>query len=113
MPKPDLRDLEINAFLAQAERLATLFAHPAWEAWTSLLTDMRLAALEAMAACDEPGEFRYHQGVAAALAAILERPRRIVSEADAYQRAEQVDKNVVRPELRAIVGLGVDTDGDV
>lgn len=114
MPMPrDLHDLEVDAFLAQAETLAQLAELPAWSAWTALLRDMRQAALEELARCTDPGDFRYWQGVASALAEVLDRPTRIVTAAGEFQRAEEADQHIFRPELRAIVGAGLDADGDV
>lgn len=113
MSMKDARDLEIDRFLAQAESLAQLHAHPAWPAWTALLRDMRQAALEELARVHDPGEFRYWQGVAGALGEILDRPAKIVDAAAEHQRTEEVEKKVLRPELRAAIGLGVDVEGDV
>lgn len=108
----DLKDLETNAFLAQAETLAQLTDHPGWSVYAGLLHDMRAAALEELAHADADA-FRHWQGVAATLAEILDRPRRIIEAAAAFTRSEEADKNVFRPELRAIVGAGLDEDGDV
>lgn len=108
----DLKDLETNAFLAQAETLAQLTAHPAWEVYAGLLRDMRQAALEELAHAT-PDTFRHWQGVAATLAEMLDRPARIIQAADAFTRAEEADKRVYRPELRAVLGVGMDEDGDV
>lgn len=109
----DLRELEIDAFLAQAEMLAQLQQLPAWESWTKLLRDMRQAALEELARCSDAGDFRYWQGVAGGLGEILDRPTRIIVEAADFQRNEEADKHALRPELRAIVGVGVDPEGEV
>jgi hypothetical protein len=109
----DLRELEINSFLAHAEMLAQLAQHPAWEGWTRLLHDMRQAALEELARGADPGDFRYWQGAAAALGEILDRPTRIITTAADYQRAEEADKGVIHTELRAAMGMGVDREGDL
>lgn len=109
----DLQALEMDAFLAQAETLAQLADLPAWSVWNTLLRDMRQAALEELAHCTLAEDFRYWQGVAHALAEILERPGRIIAAAGEFQRAEEDDKRAFRPELRAIVGAGLDADGDV
>lgn len=109
----DLQALEIDAFLAQAETLAQLSQVPAWSAWTALLRDMRQAALEELAHCTLAEDFRYWQGVAHALAEIMERPGRIIATAGEHQRTEEADRRQFRPELRAIVGAGLDADGDV
>lgn len=107
-----LEALEIDAFLAQGELLARLQADPSWEAWTSLLRDMRASALEQLAIEKDTGEVRYWQGIAGALGEVLDRPRRITEAAADYQRDEEVEKRTFRPELRAAIGLGIDRDGD-
>jgi hypothetical protein len=107
----DLRDLETDAFLAQAELLAQLQALPAWAAWVTLLRDMRQAALEQLAQ-STPDDFRYWQGAVASLGEIIDRPARMTATAADFQRAEEEEKRVIRPELRAAMGLGVDTEGD-
>lgn len=109
----DLRDLEIDAFLAQAESLGQLMAHPAWEAWTSLLRDLRASAMEQLAVEKDAGEIRYWQGAVGTLAEILDRPGRIAAAADDFRKAEEADTHTLRPELRSVIGLGVDQDGDV
>jgi hypothetical protein len=109
----DLRDVEVDSFLAQAELLAQLRAHPAWDGWLVLLRNMRQAALEELARCTEPGDFRYWQGVAGAFGEMLDRPDRIIAHASEVIEAEESDRKVIRPELRSIVGAGFDEDGDV
>lgn len=108
----DLRELEINAFLAQGDTLAQLVAHPGWPSYVGLLREMRLAALEQLATAD-PTTVAHWQGVAATLGEIIDRPTRIIAAAAEYQRAEEVDKKVIRTELRAAIGMGVDYEGDV
>lgn len=108
----DLKDLETNAFLAQAEMLALLASHPGWEVYAGLLRDMRAAALEELALAG-PADFQRWQGIVAALSEVLARPTRIVEAAAAFTRDEEADKHVYRPELRAIVGAGIDENGDV
>lgn len=109
----DLREMEIDDFLAQAEKLGQLMVHPAWDGWVTLLRGLRQAALEELARCVDSGDFRYWQGVAGALGELLERPERIVTTAADYQRDEEGKKGVIRPDLRAAIGLGVDRDGDI
>ena len=104
----DLRDLEIDAFLSQAEHLASLMTHPTWDSFTALVLDMRRAALEELARVTDPTDFRFWQGAAAALGEILDRPKRIVEAAADHLRTEEADKPIFRPELRAIFGVGVD-----
>lgn len=108
-----LEDLEVNRFLASAELLGQLSALPAWEAWEGLLREMRQAALEELASGSDPGEFRYWQGVAGALGEILSRPKRIIAAAAEFTAIEEADRKGLRPDLRAIVGLGTDHEGDV
>lgn len=108
-----LEALETDRFLSHAETLAQLSALPAWGAWTSLLHDMRQAALEELARVSEPGEFRYWQGVASALGEVLDRPRRICAAAASLVEEEEANKVGIRPELRSIVGMGLDAGGDV
>ena len=113
MPTTNLRELEINSFLAQAEQLGQLMTHPAWTGWCELLRQMRQAALEELAQCVEGGDFRYWQGVAGALGELLDRPSLIVDSAAHYQRTEEEEKRGIRPDLRAAIGMGVDRDGDI
>lgn len=113
---PDLSKIEVDKFLAQAETLATLMAHPAYAAWISLLGDMRQSYLEELARCSDPGEFRYWQGAASALAEILDRPGRIVASAGSFVETEESGKGVgvIRPDLRAVLGMGhVSTEDDI
>lgn len=108
----DLREIEIDDFLGQAELLAQLQSSPAWDGWTRLLRDMRQSALEELARVTDTGDFRYWQGVAAALGEILDRPVRITTSAAEYQRNEEEERRGIRPELRSAIGLGVDREGD-
>lgn len=112
MPARSLEEIQQDEFLAQAELLATLCAHPGWAAWRTLLRDFRASALEQLAQADAQ-DFRYWQGAAAALAQIMERPERIVAAAAQVQQAEEAVKGIVRTDLRAVMGLGVDSEGDV
>lgn len=112
MAERSLHDLEVDAFLAEAETLAQLTALPAWEAYATLLRDMRTSALEDLSHADA-SDFRYWQGVVATLAEILERPARVIATAATFTADEEQDKGAYRPELRAIVGMGIDSDGDV
>lgn len=109
----DLKELEINAFLSHAEMLVQLTAFPQWGAWEALLADMRRSVVEELVSATDPGEIRFLQGAASTLGEILDRPRRIISSAADYQAAEQQDSGRVRPELRQLVGMGVDSEGDV
>jgi hypothetical protein len=113
MAAPKLEELEINAFLAQGELLARLQEDPSWVGWTTLLTAMRQAALEELARCADAGEFRYWQGIAGALGEVLDRPKRIIESAAAYQRSEEEERKGIRPELRAAIGMGLDLEGDI
>ena len=108
----DLHTLQIDEFLAQAETLTELCTHPGWGVWESLLLDMRAAALESLAQASAD-DFRYWQGVAAALQVVLERPGQVGATADTIRAAEEADGRGMRPELRATIGLGADHDGDI
>mgnify|MGYP001617173274 CR=1 FL=1 len=88
--------------------------HPGWTGWVGLLRDMRGAALEELARCSEPGDFRYWQGVVAALGEMLDRPAHMVARANEVNEVEQdANPGRIRPELRALVGAGIDYEGDV
>lgn len=108
----DLREIEIDGFLSQAETLAQLSQQPAWEQYMDLLRDMRSGMLDELSRADV-NDFRYWQGAANAIAEVLDRPARIVAAAADFTRAEEVDKRGHRPELRAIIGMGYDSEGDV
>lgn len=105
-----IEQLAIDRFLAQAELLGRLLADPSWSAYTELLTSMRQAYLEEMARCTEPHDFRLWQGAALAIAEMLDRPGRIVARAASHQRAEEDDGRVIRTELRAALGYGVEQE---
>lgn len=111
-PKRLPADLEIDAFLAQGELLARLIADPSWEAWEGLIRAMRTGALEQLAIATDPQEVARYQGAAIVLAEVLKRPREIAAAAAAQQRAEEEEKVGLRPELRAILGHGIDRDED-
>lgn len=102
--------LEIDRFLAQAELLGRLLTDPSWEAYEALLVSMRQAYLEEMARCTEPHDFRLWQGAALAIAETLDRPKRIVARAAAHQQAEEDGGQVIRTELRAALGYGVEQE---
>lgn len=103
-----------DRFLAQAEQIAQLRDHPGWAGWMELLRDMRAAALEELAKCGEPGEFRYWQGAAGAFAEMIDRPEQMCALAGQVQQTEEDELGgMTRPELRAIVGLGLDREGDI
>lgn len=107
-----LGDLERDRFLAQAEQIAQLMQHPGWPVWVELLRTMRAASLEELAKCADPGEFRYWQGAAGALLEIIERPTQMCELAGQVQRTEEASGQL-RPELRSLVGLGLDHDSDI
>lgn len=113
MAARDLAEVEVDAFLAKAELIAQLTAHPSWPAWEDLLRTFRQSALEELTRVTDPSEFRYWQGVASALGEIVDRPGRIVASAAEILKAEEADKKGIRPELRAVVGMGFDDDGAI
>ena len=105
-----LSELERDRFLAQAENLARLVENPGWADYESLLSGMRLAAMEEMARCGID-QFAYWQGVVGTLAEILERPHVIISTAAAVQREESEADPSRRADLRAL--LNVHLEGDL
>lgn len=105
----DLDKLEEDAFLARAETLAILVAHPAYQTYADLLREMRAASLEQMAVANRD-DVPYWQGVVGTLANIIDRPGRVIQTAATLQRAEEDDKGVVRQDIRAILGMGIDHD---
>jgi hypothetical protein len=108
-----LEDLQLDAFLARAESLAVLAQVPQWTEYEGLLRDMRQGALEELARCNDPGDFKFWQGAAHAFGEILERPGRVIEGAATAHRAEEAEKNLTRPELRAILGAGVDSEESI
>lgn len=105
-------DLERDRFLAHAEQLAQLVAHPSWQAYTDLLAGMRLAALEEMAKAG-PDEFRFWQGWVGALAEMISRPQQIVDTAQVVQEDEAAaDPAQIRAALRALM-MNDRIDGDL
>jgi len=72
-----LDDLQRDQFLAEAEHLAQLISHPAWERYEALLAKMRLDVLELTATARNPRNVaRYH-----VLQELLERPHQITAAA--------------------------------
>lgn len=108
-----LGELERDRFLAQADQIAQLVKQPAWLGWMELLKTMRTAALEELAKCGDPGDFRYWQGAAAALQQIMERPEQMCALAGQVAGDEEEEQGLLRPELRSIVGFGVDRESDI
>jgi hypothetical protein len=78
-----------------------------------LLRDMRASALEQLVIEKDAGEIRYWQGVAATLGELLERPTRVIQAAADYQTTEESEQHVIRPDLRAALGFGVDRESDI
>jgi hypothetical protein len=109
----DLADIQLDALLARGEALAQLMAHPAWPAWESLIAEMRRAVLEDMARESSMDAVRFAQGVVATLDEVIRRTHIVVEHAAAALEAEESDKKVIRPEIRAAIGLGADHDGEV
>ena len=68
--------------------------------------------LEELATCTAD-TFRYWQGVAATLNAIMEQPGQVTALAATIMGDEEDEKKGIRPELRAVLGLGADHDGDI
>jgi hypothetical protein len=112
MSASKLETFELDRFLGRAELVAQLMAHPGWGAWEELLGDMRAAMMEQLAQCEQPNEFRYWQGAVHALGEMIDRPKRVVAAATQTLAAEEEEKRV-RPEIRALVGAGLDYEGDI
>jgi hypothetical protein len=114
MPARSLKDLERDAFLAQADQLVQLIEHPCWPAYQQLLAAMRLSAMEEMARTDAT-DFRYWQGVVGTLAEILDRPQQIVDTATAVKEAEAADSDPVRirEAVRTLMQSGATLEGDL
>jgi hypothetical protein len=89
MAERTVEELERDAFLAEADLLATMTTSVGWQEYEKLLTAMRASAMEEMAVC-EPGDVRYWQGVVGTLREILDRPHQIVATAAAV-KDEEVD----------------------
>ena len=76
-----LEDLQRDEFLAEAEHLAQLISHPAWERYETLLAKMRLDVLELTATARNPRNVARYQGAAAILQELMERPHQITAAA--------------------------------
>lgn len=110
MGKRTLEDLEMDAFLAKADTLAGLLAHPGWEVYLDLLRDMRQSAMEELAIAGKPKEVRFWQGVASSIGEIMDRPRRMVERASEVQTEETDESRIAQLELRAIMGMVPDRE---
>lgn len=104
-----LEDLQRDAFLAEAESLAQIVAHPSWKRFEELLTQMRLSALEHMAQ-SRPEEFPYWQGVVATLREIKERPHQIVAGAQAILDEDAQRKTTERRPTDLISRVALEDD---
>lgn len=103
--------LAVDSFLAQGEMLAILTSHPAWPAFASLLKEMREQARNELEQCG-PEDVRYWQGVSGTLSELMDRPARIVQAAGAKVEEEESEKQFVHTEVRAVLGMGADHDGE-
>lgn len=105
-----LEQLERDRFLSQAENLARLIETPGWGEFLTLLTNMRLSAMEEMAR-STVDQFAYWQGVVGAIAEIIERPQAIVSTAAAVQKEEEEqDPAEARLAIRALMNVHLEGD---
>lgn len=104
-----LEELDRDTFLAEAESLAQITQHPAWQCFEELLTQMRLSAMEHMAQ-SAPAEFPYWQGVVATLREIKERPHQIVSAARSVLDEEAQRRDGTRQALDFAAGVHVEGD---
>lgn len=76
-----LEDLQRDAFLAEAESIATLVSHPAWPRYEALLVQMRTGVLELCGTARNPRNVARYQGAAAILQEMIDRPHQIVAAA--------------------------------
>jgi hypothetical protein len=108
-------ELEIDAFLAEAEQLGQLVTHPCWPTYIALLAKMRLAAFEELGRCsmDDVGHW---QGVVNTLAEIMERPARVIALAEETKEDEAENKKfssaAVRDAIR-MIATASPIDGDL
>ena len=94
-----VEDLERDSFLAEAEALAGLMAHPAWPRYEALLTQMRLGALELMAGAKSQRMVVRCQGAATVLQELIDRPHQIVAAAQSVLADEKAQRESVRTAL--------------
>ena len=94
-----LEELERDAFLAEAEMLAQLIAHPAWPRYEELIGKMRLGALELLASARSQRMVSRCQGAAAILQELVERPHQIVATAKSVLADETQRKQETRSAL--------------
>jgi hypothetical protein len=88
----DLRDLERDAFMAHAETIARLIHTPEWEAWESLLKNMKEATVDQLTKAASSEDLRFFQGAVAAMTEVLTRPHEIVDAARELHDAEAEDE---------------------
>jgi hypothetical protein len=104
-----LEQVSRDAFLAEAESLAQLMAHPSWPRFDALLTEMRLDAMEHMAQAGL-SEIPYWQGVVATLREIKERPGQITATARSVMDEEAQQREASRGALDFVAGVHVGED---
>lgn len=99
--KTDLRELELNAFMEQADSIARMIHTPEWQVWERLIMAFRAESLENLANADAES-VRYWQGAVAAIKVLLERPHEIVDAA--VEAHAENDKDDVRRSLEMAGG---------
>jgi hypothetical protein len=109
MAERSVADLEKDAFLAEADMLATLTSSLGYMQYEVLITNMRAAAMEEMAKTT-PDRFPYWQGVVAAYADVLERPRQIVQGAAEIHKEEASDAERLLDVRRSLEMTGSTVD---
>lgn len=100
-----LEELSRDKFLAEAESLAALMAHPAWPVFEGLIASMRLDALEHMARAKDAREIAVYQGAVAAFLEIMERPGQVVQTGRAVMDEEAGPKRAARQMLDGVAPL--------
>ena len=103
-----LEQLSRDKFLAEAESLSQLLAHPAWPVYEGLIASMRLDALEHMARAGDAREIAVYQGAVAAFLEIMERPHQVVQTGRAALDEEAGQQKAARGMLDGVAPLDDD-----
>ena len=88
-----------DQFLAEAEALAQLTAHPSWPRYEALLVQMRTGVLELLATARTGRRIAQCQGAAAILSELIDRPHQMVAAGRQVVDEEAQRKNAERTAL--------------
>jgi hypothetical protein len=108
----ELEDLEREAFVQEADALSRLAQTLEWPVYERLLSDMRLSALEALAAAPQE-DVRFWQGAVQMLAIILERPKQITETAAALIEEEESEADRFKDSRRSLDLMGGPLTDDI